>query len=134
MADTELKKQFIQLRSKGFSFDKIAKEMKKSKQTLINWSKDFQEEIANLKAVELESLQDELYLSTEARLKAQGAIYKKLKAEAESRDFADIPTDKLLDLLFKHEKRISDEHIEPKFNSEAEIATAKASALEWANF
>ena len=132
MADTEIKKRFIALRSKGLSFDKIAKELKKSKQTLINWSKDHKEEIANLKALELETLQEELYLSTEARLKAQGAIYKKLKEEAESRDFSDVPTDKLLDLMAKYEKRISEEHIEPNFRSLEEIETAKADALKWA--
>ena len=125
MADTELKKRFIQLRAKGLSFDKIAKELKKSKQTLINWSKDHKEEIANLKAMELEALQDELYLSTEARLKAQGIIYKKLKEEAESRDFSDVPTAKLLDLLFKHEKRISEEHIEPAFYTLEEMELSK---------
>ena len=132
MADTEIKKRFIALRSKGLSFDKIAKELKKSKQTLINWSKDFKEEIANLKALELETLQEELYLSTEARLKAQGAIYKKLKEEAESRDFSEIPTEKLLELLSKHEKRLHDEHIEPQFRSAKEIETDKADALKWA--
>ena len=52
----EIKQQFIQLRAKGYSFDKIAKELGKAKQTLIDWSKEFQEEIANVKASELESL------------------------------------------------------------------------------
>jgi transcriptional regulator len=45
---TESKQRFIELRAKGWSFDKIAKELDKAKQTLINWSKELQDEIANL--------------------------------------------------------------------------------------
>jgi len=36
----ETKHQFIKLRAKGYSFDKIAEELGKAKQTLIGWSKD----------------------------------------------------------------------------------------------
>ena len=46
MEIVEIKEQFIDLRAKGYSFDKIAKELGKAKQTLIDWSKDLQEEIA----------------------------------------------------------------------------------------
>ena len=54
METTELKERFIELRAKGWSFDRIAKELGKAKQTLIDWSKDLQDEIANCKALELE--------------------------------------------------------------------------------
>ncbi len=56
MADSKTIERFIELRAKGLSFDKIAKDLGKAKQTLIDWSKDYQEEIANLKALELETL------------------------------------------------------------------------------
>ena len=131
MTDNKTKQRFIELRAKGLSFDKIAKELKKSKPTLIDWSREFKEEIANLKALELEALQEEHYLSIKARLQSQAIIYNKLREEAESRDFSEIPTDKLLDLLFKQEKRLHDEHIEPQFRSAKEIETAKADALRW---
>ena len=52
----QTKENFIDLRSKGWSFDKIAKELGKAKQTLIDWSKELQDEIANSKALELEAL------------------------------------------------------------------------------
>ena len=45
----ETKERFIELRAKGWSFDKIAKEIGKAKQTLIDWSKELQDEIANRK-------------------------------------------------------------------------------------
>ena len=58
METTELKERFIELRAKGWSFDKIAKETGKAKQTLIDWSKELQDEIGNRKALELEALYD----------------------------------------------------------------------------
>lgn len=125
MADTEIKKKFIQLRAKGLSFEKIAKELGKSKQTLINWSRYHKEEIANLKAMELEALQEEHYLSIKARLQSQAIIYNKLREEAESRDFSDVPTGKLLDLMAKYDKRLSEEHIEPDFQSLEEVELSK---------
>ena len=51
----ETKEKFIELRAKGWSFDKIAKELGKAKQTLINWSKELEDEIDNLKALERRS-------------------------------------------------------------------------------
>ncbi len=49
MKDNETKNKFIELRAKGFSFAKISKELKTSKQTLVTWSKDLTLEIKNLK-------------------------------------------------------------------------------------
>lgn len=61
----ETKERFIELRAKGWSFDKIAKEIGKAKQTLIDWSKELQDEIANRKALELEALYETYYLQRE---------------------------------------------------------------------
>lgn len=43
MKDQETKERFIELRAKGLSFDKISKELKVSKQILIDWSRGLQE-------------------------------------------------------------------------------------------
>ena len=40
-----LKQRFIEMRAKDISYDKISKELGVSKQTLINWSKNFNIEI-----------------------------------------------------------------------------------------
>jgi len=40
MKDQKLKEEFLVLRAQGQSFEKIAKQLKVSKQTLINWSRD----------------------------------------------------------------------------------------------
>ena len=64
MEAIETKERFIELRAKGWSFDKIAKELGKAKQTLIDWSKELQDEIANRKALELEALYETCLLYT----------------------------------------------------------------------
>ncbi len=118
----EIKRQFIQLRAKGYSFDKIAKELGKAKQTLIDWSKEFQEEIANVKASELESLYETYHLQRENRLQIFGELLLKLKAEALKRDFSEIPAEKLLELLLKYNSQVREDYIEPRFTTSQEIA------------
>jgi hypothetical protein len=117
----ETKEKFIELRAKGWSFDKIVKETGKAKQTLIDWSKDLQDEIANRKALELEALYESYYLLKENRLQTFGAMLTKIKAEVERRDFSDVPTDKLLELLLKYNSQVKEEIVEPIYKSSVEI-------------
>ncbi len=122
MESTEVKEKFIELRAQGYSFDKIAKELGKAKQTLVDWSRELQEEIANRKALELEALYEKYYLLKEHRLKRFGETLSKLQKEIESRNLSDVPTDKLLDLQLKYLTFIRDEYTEPQFRSSQEIA------------
>ena len=115
------KEQFIELRAKGWSFDKIAKELGKAKQTLIDWSKELQDEIANRKALELEALYESYYLLKENRLQTFGAMLTKIKEEVERRDLSDVPTDKLLELLLKYNSQVREEIVEPVFKSSVEL-------------
>lgn len=115
------KERFIELRAKGWSFDRIAKELGKAKQTLIDWSKELQDEIANLKALELEALYEKYYLLKETRLQTFGEMLTKIKTEVESRDLSDVPTDKLLELLLKYNSQVKEEIIEPVFKSSVEL-------------
>jgi IS30 family transposase len=117
----ETKEKFIELRAKGMSFDKIAKEIGKAKQTLIDWSKELKDEIANRKALELEALYEKYYLLKENRLQTFGDMLTKIKKEIEQRDLSDVPTDKLLDLLLKYENQVKDEVVEPTYKSSKEI-------------
>jgi len=122
MESTNTKEKFIELRAQGYSFDKIAKELGKAKQTLVDWSRELQEEIANRKALELEALYEKYYLLKEHRLKSFGETLSKLQKEIESRNLSDVPTDKLLDLQLKYLTFIRDEYTEPQFRSSQEIA------------
>ena len=117
----DTKQRFIELRAKGWSFDKIAKELGKAKQTLIDWSKDYQDEVANLKAMELEAIYESYYLLKENRLETFGGLLNKIKDEVLSRDLSDVPTDKLLDLFLKYNTQIKEEIIEPTYKTSLEI-------------
>ena len=119
------KEKFIELRAKGWSFDKIAKELGKAKQTLIDWSKELKEEISYIKALELEALYESYYIQKETRLKNLSIILSKLKEEVENRDLSDIPTDKLLDIYLKYNNYIKEEIIEPTYKSSTELNEIK---------
>jgi len=127
MGDLEYKEKFIELRAKGWTFDKIAKELHKRKATLIDWSKELESEIANRKAIELEVLYEKHYLLKEQRIEKLGNLLNKIINEIDNRNLKDIPTDKLFDLLLKYNKEIKEEMIEPVYKSTMEIENERQS-------
>lgn len=127
METTEVKEKFIELRAKGYSFDKIAKELGRAKQTLIDWSRELQDEIANYKAMELEVLYEKYYLLKKDRLKSFAEVLQKIKKELDRRDLKDVATDKLLDIYTKYNSLLEVEYIEPVFKSSSEIQEDKES-------
>lgn len=127
MGDLEDKEKFIELRAKGWTFDKIAKELHKRKATLIDWSKELESEIANRKAIELEVLYEKHYLLKEQRIEKLGNLLNKIINEIDNRDLKDIPTNKLFDLLLKYNKEIKEEMIEPVYKSTMEIENERQS-------
>jgi hypothetical protein len=129
METIDTKRRFIELRAKGYSFDKIAKELGKAKQTLLDWSRDLDQEIAQAKALELDSLYESYSLYKEARLKTLGEILSKLKKEVDKRDLIDLPTDRLLDLFLKYEGVVKESLVEPVFKSSREIEEEKEDRL-----
>ena len=72
----EQKSRFIHLRAKGYSYTKIAKELKVSTSTLSNWNQELLEEIAQAKVVELEALQEEYFMLKEGRIRLLGGQLK----------------------------------------------------------
>jgi transposase len=102
MKGNNTKKQFIELRAKGVSFSKIAKRLEVSKTTLIEWGKEFESEIINLKAMELEELQEMFYVQKQKRIELFGSQLSLILKELEKRDFTSIPTDKLIELKMKY--------------------------------
>jgi hypothetical protein len=121
MDSLDIKDKFIELRAKGYSFDKIAKELGKAKQTLIDWSKELQDEIANVKALELEALYEKFYLLKESKITNYGAILSKITTELKDRDFSKVNTGQLLELYLLYFEKLSQEVIEPVFKSSEEI-------------
>ncbi len=122
----EQKHAFIELRAKGLSYAKIAKRLKVSKSTLANWSLELEAEIASLKAMELESLQEQYWLLKEGRITLLGETLKGLQQELSKRDLESVPTEKLLDMWLKVYQELKEEYVEARPLSEAEIQQLKA--------
>ena len=99
MKDAETVKRFIDLRVQGRSFASIAAELNVSKPTLIAWSRTHQHLIQNLRAIELENLQQELFANSEARLRALGDQFRAAEAEFARRDLTALSTGRLLSHL-----------------------------------
>lgn len=125
METLETKERFIELRAKGYSFDRIAKTLGKAKQTLIDWSKEYEEEIGNLKASEIESLNERYYLTHERKIKLLGKQLKKIKDELEQRDLSEVPTDKLMGLFIQYYGLLEEVKIEPRFKDSDEVFDSK---------
>ena len=77
-----------------------------SKPTLIGWSKEFQMEIENSKALEMEALQEKHFATWKQRLEFTGNQFVRLKEELEKRDLSDMSTKELLEALLKIEGRL----------------------------
>jgi len=125
MEITKRKHTFIELRAQGYSFDKIAKKLKISKVALLEWAKEFEDEIINLKALELEALYEKYYLLKENRINKFGILLNRIWEELETRDLKDIPTDKLLDMFNKFYAVVKEEISELKFKTASEITEEK---------
>ena len=99
---------FIQMRIEGKSFDEIAKEMAIAKSTLIDWNKkaDVKETIGEGKAFAINAVVKAFQFDRQARLKTLLQLSKKINDELQSRDLADIPTDKLLQMSIANENRL----------------------------
>ncbi len=95
MKDLAAKEQFIELRAKGWSFDRISKELHTSKATLISWSKELTLEVRNRRELEREVLLEQVSLTQEARIQFIGDLLAKLRQELLSRNLTNVPTERV---------------------------------------
>jgi len=85
-------------------------------------------EISHLKALELEALQEEYFLTKEGKIKLLGEAVKKLKTELDKRDLSDVPTAKLYELLDRYHELARTEAVDPDFRDTKALEEAKAEA------
>ncbi len=109
----EEKEKFIELRARGFSFDKIAEETGTSKNTLLKWSKECGRELEQAQYFELQSLLSQYEVMRRNRVEALsqllGSSLKELRKRAENDSLSRLQTDKLLNLVLTLEQRIERE-------------------------
>jgi hypothetical protein len=109
MHDQTVTDRFILLRSQGWTLSRLMSELNVSKPTLIAWSRKFQFEIQNYRAIEMDALRDKWLASTTARVDALGAQLRKVEDELATRDIAELSTGGLLKLADSLRKRIGQE-------------------------
>jgi transposase len=101
--------KFIELRAQGHSFNDIAEQLGISKNTLIDWSKDFAVDIENRKALEREALQTKYLMTWNTRIEAFGEMLERIDQELEERDFSDVTTKELMELKIKYMDKLKSE-------------------------
>ena len=121
MKDTQTQERFIELRAKNWSFDRIAKELKVSKQTLINWSREYQLEISNMRSLELDALQEKFALTKMKRLELFGEKLDSLKEEFDKRNLTDLSIEKLLEFILKYGTMLKGEEHKVEFSQKEDV-------------
>ena len=117
MHDGQVQQRFVHLRSQGCSFARIASKLNVSKPTLINFSRKFQFEIQNLRAIELEALQEQPVATREVRARALGEQLAKVQQELKKRDVAELFTSRLYSLADSLRQQILRETGQIQFTS-----------------
>jgi len=117
----ELKSQFVELRAKGWSYVKISRRLKVSKNTLTSWGAELEGEIASLKAMEMEALHEKYFMNKESRIRLLGEQLKEIKAELKRRGLDDVSTDKLLEMELKLYQALQAEYVETRPLTEEEM-------------
>jgi transposase-like protein len=105
----ETRHRFIELRGRGYSYGKIEQEIGVNRSTLFDWGRQYEQEIAKFRAIELDTLYESYLMVKQHRLKTLAHLLGKLQAEAERRDFSQLQTDKLLELLLKYDSQLNSE-------------------------
>ena len=95
MKDQETMQKFIELRSQGWTYTRLMAELNVSKPTLINWSRKFQFQIQNLRAIELEALANKWLCSVTDRVNGLGQQLQKVEAELAGREVKELSTTQL---------------------------------------
>jgi hypothetical protein len=109
MHDQEIIDRFIFLRAQGRTFSKIMTELNVSKPTLIQWSRKYQFQIQNLRAIDLEALREKWLASTAERVNALGERLRQVEAELAKRDIASVSTARLFSMAESLRRQIERE-------------------------
>lgn len=121
MGKNQKKQAFIVLRAQGFSYRDIEDKLGVSRTTLGDWASELEEEIASLKAIELEALYQEYYMTKEAKIEALGEVTNKIRDELMDRDLSEVDTDKLLKLYLRYSDKLEEKKVDVRPLSQGEI-------------
>jgi len=120
LTNFKTQQMFITLRAQGESFDRISKDLNVSKPTLIKWDRQYKEAIAEEKETNRMILIKQYKLYKYNQLAVFGRLLIKIRKELSNRDFTDVPSDKLVDMLERIYIKANDVIVDMKFEEEGE--------------
>lgn len=109
------------MRAEGHSLTAIANELGIARNTAVNWSKEFVDEIAVGKAFKTEEMLEKYRMTTEKKIEMFGEMLLAMRNELATRDLYDVPANKLVDMFLNIFKALEAETSEPKFLTGDEI-------------
>ena len=128
LGKAELKAEFVLLRARGLPYARIAGRLGVAKSTLANWNAGLEAEVASARAVELEALQAQFLMLKEGRIRLLGGQLRRLRDALAGRDLADLPTEKVLELLLKYHAALREEFVETRPLSDRKLARLRSLA------
>ena len=123
--EPELVDRFIALRARRVPYATIESEIGVHRRTLIRWSRQHAQRLANERAIEDESLAETLKNSRRARLQQACSLHSRVIEELSKRKLEEIPTATLALLAYRLEKHIARQDSTIKFSevfTEADMA------------
>ncbi len=113
MKDNNTKLAFIKARAEGKSFTTIGKELGISKATCSSWEASLKDQIETLRGEHLEELYTSYGMIKEARINKLGSLLTDIDTAIASKDFSELPLDRLLELRLKYGRELQTEYKEP---------------------
>ena len=113
MKDNEKNLEFIKARAEGKSYRVISSELGISKSTCSSWEHSLADQIEELKKDTLEELYTSYSMTKEARINKLGSLLSEIDGAIASKDFSELPLDKLLELRLKYGRELQTEYREP---------------------
>ena len=113
MKDNKTKLEFIKARAEGKSYRTISKELGISISTCSEWESSLADQIEELKKDTLEELYTSYSMTKEARINKLGSLLSEIDGAIASKDFSELPLDKLLELRLKYGRELQTEYREP---------------------
>lgn len=110
MKPAETKQEFIRLRAEGLSYRAIQERLDVSKSTCQKWESLYKENIAELKADQMNELYNAYGMTKEARIKKLGNTLDRLQTALDGIDLKDLPPEKLLDFYLKYTDALKSEY------------------------
>jgi hypothetical protein len=106
MHSEEIKNQFIELRAQEKTLEEISGTLNVCKRTLVQWNRQFADNIAGLREVHRESLRRQLFGTTHDWMKRELDHYLRLDTELAHRKFQYSPTESVFRMRAESRKTI----------------------------